>query len=64
MEGSSGTQLEGLSLATVTSVLEEYGLSCEADVLRLDETDLGSLSSKLRLLQGNLLPCKWVHGLG
>ena len=54
--------LERKDLATVSSVLEEYGLLCEADVLRLDETDLGSLSSKLRLLQGNLLR-KWVQGL-
>ena len=55
--------LERKGLSTVESVLKEYRLSCEADVLRLDETDLGSLSSKLRSLQGNLLPHKWVQGL-
>ena len=53
-------ELKGLS--SVASVLEEYGLSCEADVSSLDDTDLGALSSKLRQLQANLLR-KWVQGL-
>ena len=60
MEGPDLLERKGLS--TVASVLEEYGLLCEADMMRLDETDLGSLSSKLRPLQGNLLR-KWVQGL-
>ena len=47
--------LERKGLSTVAGVLEEYGLSCEADVSRLDETDLGALSSKLKQLQINLL---------
>jgi len=34
-------KLKGLS--AVASVLEEYGLSCEADMSLLDETDLGAL---------------------
>jgi hypothetical protein len=54
--------LERKGLSSVASVLEEYGLSCEADVSRLDETDLGALSSKLKQLQNNLLR-KWVRGL-
>jgi hypothetical protein len=54
--------LERKGLSSVASVLEEYGLSCEADVSRLDETDLGVLSSKLKQLQNNLLR-KWVRGL-
>ena len=53
-------ELKGLS--AVASVLQEYGLSCEADVSRLDETDLGALTSKLKPLQSNLLG-KWVQGL-
>ena len=54
--------LERKGLTAAASVLEEYGLSCEADVSRLDETDLGALSSKLKQLQNNLLR-KWVEGL-
>lgn len=54
--------LERKGLLAEASVLEEYGLSCEADVSRLDDTDLGALSSKLRPLQANLLR-KWVQGL-
>ena len=54
--------LERKGLSAVAGVLEEYGLSCEADVSRLDETDLGALSSKLKQLQINLLR-KWVQGL-
>jgi len=54
--------LEHKGLAAAASVLEEYGLSCEADVSRLDEEDLGALTSKLKPLQSNLLR-KWVQGL-
>ena len=53
-------KLKGLS--AVASVLEEYGLSCEADMSLLDETDLGALTSKLKPLQSNLLG-KWVQSL-
>ena len=53
-------ELKGLS--AVASVLQEYGFSCETDVSRLDETDLGALTSKLKPLQSNLVG-KWVQGL-
>ena len=36
--------LERKGLAAATSVLEEYGLSCEADVAHLAEEDLGALN--------------------
>ena len=54
--------LERKGLAAAASVLEEYGLSSEADVSRLDEEDLGALTSKLKPLQSRLL-FKWVEGL-
>ena len=54
--------LERKGLAAAASVLEEYGLSCEADVSHLAEEDLGALSSKMKPLQSRLLR-KWVEGL-
>ena len=54
--------LERKGLAAAASVLEEYGLSCEADVSHLAQEDLGALGSKLKPLQNNLLR-KWVQGL-
>ena len=54
--------LERKGLAAAASVLEEYGLSCETDVSRLDKEDLGALTSKLKPLQSRLL-VKWVEGL-
>ena len=47
--------LERKGLAAAASVLEEYGLSCEADVSHLAQEDLGALGSKLKPLQNNLL---------
>ena len=54
--------LERKGLAAAASVLEEYGLSCEADVSHLAEEDLGALTSKMKPLQSRLL-CQWVEGL-
>ena len=54
--------LERKGLAAATSVLEEYGLSCEAEVAHLAEEDLGALTSKMRPLQSRLLR-KWVECL-
>ena len=47
--------LERKGLAVAASVLEEYALSCEADVSHLAEEDLGALTSKMRPLQSRLL---------
>ena len=49
MYGSISWNARGLAAAAC--VLEEYGLSCEADVSHLDEEDLGGLTSKLKSLQ-------------
>ena len=54
--------LERKGLAVAASVLEDYGISCEADVSHLDAEDLGALSSQLMPLHRNLLR-KWVEGL-
>ena len=47
--------LELKGLAAAASVLEEYGLSYEADESRLDEEDLGALASKMKTLQSKIL---------
>ena len=54
--------LERKGLAAAASVLEEYGVSCEADMSHLAVEDLGAFTSKLRPLQLNLLR-RWVEGL-
>jgi hypothetical protein len=48
--------------ASLTPILEEYGLSCENDMSLLEEKDLVVLCSKLKPFPSKLLR-KWVQGL-
>ena len=54
--------LETKGLSAAAPALEDYGLSCENDMLRLDEDDLVALCSKLKVFLSKLLR-KWVQGL-
>ena len=54
--------LDTKGLSAAATILEEYGLSCESDMLLVDEEDLVVLCSKLKPFQSKLLR-KWVQGL-
>jgi hypothetical protein len=54
--------LDTKGLSAAAPILEEYGLSCESDMLLVDEEDLVVLCSKLKQFQSKLLR-KWVQGL-
>jgi hypothetical protein len=53
--------LETKGLSADAPALEDYGLSWENDMLRLDEDDLVALCSKLKPFPSKLLR-KWVQG--
>jgi hypothetical protein len=54
--------LETKGLSAAAPALEDYGLSCENDMLRLHEDDLVALYNKLKVFLSKLLR-KWVQGL-
>jgi ABC-type Zn2+ transport system substrate-binding protein/surface adhesin len=54
--------LETKGLSAAAPALEDYGMSCENDMLRLDEDDLVVLCCKLKPFPSKLLRT-WVQGL-
>ena len=55
--------LETKGLSDTAPALEDYGISCENDMLRLDEDDLVALCSKLKQFFPSKILRKWVQGL-